>query len=202
MNKLLFIVSLLISFAASAVELKVGDILLQPLNCWSCSLIEMEENTIYSHAGIVVAVAPEVLVAEALNKVRVLPLKTFHARTRPGGKLSVQRLTNEDAVDYLQANQPKLMQMYQDWFHGSDYDHDFLWNNMDANGVEKFYCTEFITKLIQGFLGIELPTKDMHFERNRDQWMRFFKGNPPDGKRGNSPGDFERAEQLYEVGEI
>ena len=202
MHKLIFILSLFISLSVQAVELKVGDILLQPLNCWSCGLIEIEENTIYSHASIVIALEPEVMVAEALNKVRVLPLKTFHARTRPGGKLSVQRLTSSAAVEYMQKNQAGLYKMYQEWFEGSDYDHEFLWNNLDANGNEKFYCTEFITKLVQGFLGIELPTKDMHFEKNREQWMRYFKGNPPDGKRGNSPGDFERAEQLYEVGEI
>lgn len=203
MYKLIFISSLLFSLTSwASVELKVGDILLQPLKCWSCSLIEAEEETIYSHVGIVVAVKPEIIVAEALGKVKTLPFKTFHARTRTGGKLSVQRLVSDEAVEHLQNNQPAFFEMYMNWFHGAKYDHQFLWNNLDENGVESFYCSEMVTKLIQGFLGIELPTKEMHFERNRDQWMRFFKGTPPDGMRGNSPGDLERSDKLYEVGEI
>ena len=203
MNKLVFIFALLFSLSGLAsVELKVGDILLQPLKCWSCSLIEAEEETPYSHAGVVIAVEPEIIVAEALNTVRLLPLATFQARNKNIGKLSVRRLTNSKAVAYMQENQGKLLSMYQSWFHGAKYDHAFLWNNLDADGYEMFYCTEFITKLYQGFLGVELPVKYMHFQKNRDQWMKFFKGTPPDGKIGNSPGDFQRAENLYEVGEI
>lgn len=194
---------MLISFNLwASVELKVGDILLQPLDCWSCSLIEAEEETIYSHVGMVLAVQPEVIVAEALGTVRVMPLKTFQARNAKSGKLSVRRLTHEGAVDYLQKNQRAFERMYYDWFHGSKYDHAFLWNNVDENGDEMFYCSEFITKIYQGFLGIELPIKYMHFEKNREQWKKFFKGTPPDGKIGNSPGDLEKSDKLYEVGEL
>lgn len=203
MTKILAFLFCFVAFSSFAsVRLQVGDILLQPLKCWSCALIEAEEETIYSHVGIIIAVEPEILVAEALNHVRVLPLATFNARTRKDSKLSVRRLVGRNAVNFLQKHQMHFRQLYQNSFHGLKYDHRFLWNDVDEFGNETLYCSEFVTKLIYQFLGIELPVKRMHFEKNREQWIRFFKGTPPDGMIGNSPGDLERSNLLYEVGLI
>ena len=63
MTHVIFLVFL--SLNLGAFELKVGDVLLQPLSCWSCSLIEAQEKSIYSHMGVVIENDPEVLVAEA-----------------------------------------------------------------------------------------------------------------------------------------
>jgi adenylate kinase family enzyme len=57
--------------------------LLQPLKCWACSLIEAEEETIYSHVGVVVATSPEVMVAEAFSMVRKLSLNEYNQKTAP-----------------------------------------------------------------------------------------------------------------------
>jgi hypothetical protein len=94
------------------------------------------------------------------------------------------------------------MAYYLNYFDGLKYDHDFLWNNLDENGEEKLYCSEMVTKLLQGFMGIEVGTRRMKFDRNRDQWIRYFRGNPPDGKIGNSPAVFEHSELFYVVGEL
>ena len=59
-----------------------------------------------------------------------------------------------------------------------------------------------VTKLLSGFMGIELPMKRMKFDINRDQWIQYFHGNPPDGKWGNAPASFEKSELFYEVGEL
>jgi hypothetical protein len=42
----------------------------------------------------------------------------------------------------------------------------------------------------------------MKFDINRDGWLKFFQGNPPDDEWGNSPAIFERSDLFYEVGEI
>jgi hypothetical protein len=186
----------------AAPDLKVGDILLQPLKCWSCALIEAEEETIFSHIGIVIEVKPEVKVAEAFGKVVLKNLKDFHAKTEQGQKISIRRFRNERVVDYFVRNAKELKQIFQNDFEHRQYDHNFLWNNFDENGDEKFYCSELVSKLISAFIGIETPIKRMHFIRNREHWIKYFKGNPPDGQWGNSPGDFERSELFYEVGEI
>ncbi|MFP5387094.1 MAG: hypothetical protein ACLGHN_13520, partial [Bacteriovoracia bacterium] len=122
--------------------------------------------------------------------------------TQKGQRISVRRLVREDAVHYLQNQQQHFYQYYLDMFHGLEYDHDFLWNNLNENGYEKLYCSELITKLLQGFLGVEVGTRQMKFDKNREQWIRYFRGTPPDGKLGNSPAVFENSSLFFEVGEL
>ncbi len=187
---------------AEALELKVGDVLLQPLKCWACSLIEAEEETIYSHVGVVVATSPEVMVAEAFSKVRKLSLSEYNQKTEPGQKLMVLRFRRDDLVAEFQNSQSEFKKLFETSFEGALYDHDFRWNNFDEQGNEKLYCSELVSKLFQAFVGVELPIKRMHFEKNRESWMTYFRGNIPDQQWGNSPGDFHRSELFYEVGEL
>lgn len=196
--------SLLLAFPLNAlsIQLKVGDILLQPLRCWSCTLIEEQEESIYSHMGIVIETSPEVLVAEALTTVRVLTLKEFNSRTEKGQKLSVRRFRNSRARDFIRRNERRFQDMYYKDFDGLHYDHAFLWNNFDDQGNEKLYCSEMVTKLLSGFLRIEIPMKRMKFDKNRAQWIKYFRGNPPDGKWGNSPAVFEQSDLFFEAGEL
>jgi hypothetical protein len=192
----------LISLSAqAAVDLKVGDILLQPLDCWTCTLIEEEEDTIYSHIGIVLSVNP-VMVAESRGKVQLVSLQAFNSITQKGQNIAVLRFQNEKAVDYFQQNQNRLLSVFRSDFEGLKYDHDFLWNNFDKNGNQMLYCSEMVAKLLQAFMGLEPLVKRMHFKHNLDQWQRYFKGNPPDGQWGNHPADFGRSELFYTVGEL
>jgi hypothetical protein len=199
---ILSILLISLSLPAQALSLRVGDLLLQPLKCWACTLIEQEEETIYSHVGVVLQTEPEVLVAEAFGNVRLISLKEFDAKTEPGQELMVLRFRNDRLSEVFQTRASDLIRIYKDDFHGAKYDHDFLWNNFDENGQERFYCSELISKLFQAFIGLETPIKRMHFQKNRDQWMTYFRGNIPDNQWGNSPGDFERSELFYHLGEL
>jgi hypothetical protein len=199
---LLFLLVSLVTHAQTAPVLKVGDVLLQPLNCWACSLIEAEEETIFSHIGIVLAVEPEVLIGEAFGTVRKIGLAEFNAKTERGQKLLVIRFRNDDLSDDIHNAASAFMKMFDDEFLGAKYDHDFRWNNFDESGDEKFYCSEMVSKLFQAFVHVETPIKRMHFQRNRDNWTTYFRGNIPDNEWGNSPGDFERSELFYHVGEL
>jgi Permuted papain-like amidase enzyme, YaeF/YiiX, C92 family len=192
----------LVSLSSHALELKVGDVLLKPMDCWSCSLIEAEEETIYSHMGIVIATKPSVIVAEALGNVRKVSLEAFLATTEKDQKISVRRLNNEKAVSYISAHQDILLSLFKNDFESLSYDHEFRWNNLDENGKEKLYCSEFVGKFLFAFMGIEAPIKRMHFTQNRDQWEKYFHGNVPDNQWGNSPGDFERSEYFHPVGDL
>ena len=203
MLKLLLTAILLqFSFASLALTLKVGDVLLKPMDCWSCSLIEAEEETIYSHMGVVLAVSPEIIVAEALNKVRQMPLKEWQLTTEKNQKIAVRRLNNDKAVDHLTLNHKELKRLFSSEFEGLSYDHDFRWTNLDESNREKLYCSEFVGKFLFAFMGIEAPIKRMHFLKNREAWVRYFKGNVPDQQWGNSPGDFERSDLYHTVGEL
>jgi hypothetical protein len=95
-----------------------------------------------------------------------------------------------------------FLKTFETEFQGAKYDHDFRWNNFDEQGNEKFYCSELVSKLFAQFLRLESPIKRMHFNANRENWMTYFRGNIPDHEWGNSPGDFERSELFYQVGEL
>jgi hypothetical protein len=203
MKLIYLILSLLLSFELLAkIELRVGDVLLQPLKCSACSLIEAEEETIYSHIGVVISTGPEVLVAESFGKVRKISLREFNQKTEPGQKLKVLRFRNGDLSMDIQARSELLIKVFQEEFEGLKYDHDFRWNNFDETGKEKFYCSELVSKLFQAVIGIETPIKRMHFQKNRDAWITYFRGNIPDDEWGNSPGDFERSDLFFALDEI
>ncbi len=202
--KLIYLIfSLLLSFKLLAkIELRVGDVLLQPLKCSACSLIEAEEETIYSHIGVIISASPEILVAESFGKVRKISLTEFNQKTEPGQKLKVLRFRNDELSDDLQKSADLLMKIFLEEFEGAKYDHDFRWNNFDETGREKFYCSELVSKLFQAVIGIETPIKRMHFQKNRDAWMTYFRGNIPDDEWGNSPGDFDRSDLFFAMDEI
>ena len=205
MNKCFLILSLLISLTAGAQntpQLRPGDVLLQPLKCWACALIEAEEDSIYSHMGVVLTVTPEILVAEALGTVKKVTLKEFLAKTELGQKTKLLRFRNDQLTALFQANSRLFLKMFNDEFEGATYDSEFLWNNLDLAGKEKLYCSEMISKLFQYFVGIETPIKQMHFRKNREHWLAYFQGNIPDDRWGNSPADFDRSELFYSVGEL
>lgn len=202
MTKIILALIFLVPFKLLALELKVGDILLQPLNCWSCRLIEEQENSIYSHMGIVIETTPQVLVAEALGTVRILSFTEFNARTEKGQALSVRRFKDADIVESLTTKKNFLMDLFQGKFEGLKYDHDFLWENLDEAGEEKLYCSEMVAKLLTDFTALPMPIKLMKFDKNREHWIRYFKTTPPDNKWGNAPADFERSNLFYEVGTL
>ena len=205
MTKFLLLLLLVLSqsiHAQSSPALKAGDVLLQPLKCWACSLIEAEEETIYSHVGVVLAVEPEIIIGEAFGTVRKISLADFNSKTEPGQMIMVLRFRNDELSEDIQNAAADFMKTFDEDFSGAKYDHDFRWNNFDENGAEKFYCSELVSKLFQAFVGVETPVKRMHFQTNRDNWMTYFKGNIPDNEWGNSPGDFERSELFYQVGEL
>jgi hypothetical protein len=189
-------------FTLFALELKVGDILLQPLDCWSCSLIEAQEKSIYSHMGLVIQTTPTVEVAEALGVVRILSLKDFNSRTQKGQRLLVKRFQNKLITANLERRQKEFRHYFKNKFENLKYDHEFLWDNFDEHGLEKLYCSEMISKLFLGFLAVEIPVKRMKFDINRDEWIRYFNGPPPDDEWGNSPATFEKSELFYDVGEL
>lgn len=160
-----------------------------------------QENSAYSHMGLVVATKPSIKIAEALGSVRLTSLEEFRGRTK-NQKLSVRRFKDADLVNFIQLNSQRFLQDFKYNYEGLPYDQEFLWDNFDTSGNEKLYCSEMVSKMLTGFLGIAMPAKRMKYDINREHWTEYFKGNPPDGKWGNAPADFEKSNLFYEVGEL
>tara|TARA_Y100000780_G_scaffold219872_1_gene226580 strand:+ start:44510 stop:45061 length:552 start_codon:yes stop_codon:yes gene_type:complete len=174
--------------------LKTGDLLLQPLSCWSCFLIEEQENTKFSHMGIYFNIDGEDLVLEAYGEVKLTPLADFLNRTEVGENVQVRRFKN---INFLEKELIRIALPMV----GLSYDNEFLWFNENQKG-EKLYCSELAYKLFYKFYGEGLPLKPMSYDKNRKYWAKFFKDNIPDGKLGNSPGDFERSKLFETVGHL
>lgn len=188
--KLLVLISLFFSFQAHS-KLKVGDILLQPLYCWSCSLIEAQTKSEYSHIGVVIEIKKnDIYVAEAFHKVRKVTLAEYLSKTEKGSAVKILR------PYFVSQN---LLQIYNKEFDGLNYDRDFRWNNFDSMG-EKIYCSELLYKLFKR-AGMHFPkSQRMRFDVNREYWLKYFRGNIPDGEVGVSPEDFNKESKYTLIG--
>ena len=191
------IFSSIFSIQAIAFTMKSGDLILEPISCYLCNLIEAEEESPYSHIGVLVFNQGNWSVLEAWGNVRMTPLNEFLSRKKKNTPSLVLRANRNLIARPLQTQD--LLIRFENQFAGHSYDSQFLWNNSDDHG-EKLYCSEFVVKFMEFFLTQPIPTKAMHFEKNRDLWMKFFHGNPPDGQPGLSPGDFEHNSQFKHVG--
>ncbi len=189
--------TIILSFSTAASELKTGDILLQPLNCWSCSLIQQQESSNYSHIGMYLELAGKSMVIEAYGKVQLVSLDKFLAKTA-----SVDQVRDQVKVmrtDGLDANMMKLLGEDALKLVGNPYDAKFLWDNY-INEQEALYCSELVYKLLvkqKNFLNLE--PKVMLFDINPEYWDRFFRGDTPRGKQGISPEDFQLSSDFYFV---
>ena len=193
------LISLLGLRANAAFHLKSGDLILESLSCKLCSQIEAEEKSPYSHIGVLVFDHGNWTVLESWGKVRTSTLTDFLSRRKKETHALVLRLNPN--VNSVQMSADLMLSRFDNQFKGLSYDSEFLWNNVDANG-EKLYCSEFVAKFMQFFITVPILTKPMHFEVNREVWLKYFHGNPPDGAPGLSPGDFERSPLFHRVGTI
>jgi hypothetical protein len=186
------------AFALSQSELRTGDVLLVSLPCHICSIIEAEEGAPFSHLGLVLVENNQIRIADAYHKVASAPLSEFLKLIKPGTHPVVVRPLNARG-GFLKLDSSELVHRFHGSFEGLSYDSEFLWNNHDTHG-EKLYCSEFVAKFLNAYLPNPVEPKPMHFNFERGEWMKYFKGNPPDGKPGISPADFSRSRAFQNLG--
>lgn len=180
---------LIFSSSALAFELKPGDIILIELRCYSCSLIADETGSRFSHSAVVLGkYEGETVVAQALGPVHALKLSKFLAQKQPESTALVMR-------PFAQLDANLLVNEFSANWLGRPFDKGYTWDD------EKLYCSEFVAKFLEVFLGPVFPPKPLDFSRNWDFWNRVM-DRVPQGEPGNSPGDFEHSENLMQVGEL
>lgn len=186
-------------------ELQTGDVLLQPLYCRLCELIESEEQTIYSHMGLVIQREKETFVLESFGSgVKIVTFDEFNKKTQKNQKLRHLRFKNPQVANYLSevTQTLRLLLVFKNKYEGLKYDEKFLWDNVDENGKEKIYCSELVAKILNDIMEWNYPIKRMHFSRNVSEWDRYFSGNTPRDEWGNSPADFERSSEFVHLGDL
>lgn len=174
----------------------VGDIIFQPMDNRVARLIEEEEDSFFSHVGIVLEVGYEIKVAEAYGSagVSLIPLRTFLKKNDPLRPAVVAR-----HIDWRVINENKedLLERFKDEFKGKGYNYKFDWDSTDS-----FYCSQMITLLLNPYISDKnkIKTKKMHFSKYPDKWREILGGEPPIGKEGNSPGDFDHDPNFLKLG--
>jgi hypothetical protein len=184
-----------------AFSFKSGDLILLPLNCYSCEIIEQETQSSYSHSGVLIQEEGQWFVAEALLKVELTPLKIFLQRVRPGFKAGVFRPKKWINKRPKKLNQRLLKSFKQD-FEGLPFDPLYLWDNFDTNGNEMLYCSEFLSKFLTPFLPLHFIPGPMDYRDRWEYWSRVYEGNVPQGRPGTNPGDIEHSVLFKFLGEI
>ncbi len=137
--------------AEPQLQLKDGDIIFQTTTSSQSKAIQLATHSRYSHVGIVYFENRRPMVLEAVQPVRVTPLKKFLSRS-VGGHYVVKRLKNADIV--LTPTVLAKMQSVGRSFVGKNYDWAFGWSD------SRIYCSELVWKIYKQGAGIELaPTK-------------------------------------------
>ena len=123
-----------------------GDIVFQDSDGFQSAAIRLATNSSYSHCGIVLSINEEWMVLEAVQPVRVTPVKQWIAQGT-NNKYVKKRLKESDLLTHKVENK---MWATGKSFIGKNYDIYFGW------GDDKLYCSELVWKIYHRALGIEL----------------------------------------------
>ena len=179
------------SLSLLADSFKPGDILLAPMNCYLCKLIEMETNSSYSHLFIFIG---DGSFAHSLSKVEYISffkIKQIVDSSRP-----MLLVRHNDSNEF---NTSKLKNIFENSFLGLPYDKDFSWDNFDNRGREKLYCSEFVLKLMNNSFNLEMSPVPMTYDYYYEVWENYFQGGVPEGLPGVAPSFFEKNDNFRKI---
>jgi uncharacterized protein YycO len=124
-----------------------GDIIFQTSESKQCEAVRIATNSKFSHCGIIYDINGEKYVYEAVQPVKVTPLKQWISHGKENSYL-VKRL--KDANTILKPKVLEKMKAYGSQFKNKDYDLYFEWSD------DKIYCSELVWKIYKNGAGIEL----------------------------------------------
>lgn len=127
--------------------LRDGDIIFQTSQSRQCEAVRIATNSKFSHCGIIYDIKGEKYVYEAVQPVKITPLKEWITHGQ-GNSYLVKRLKNADSV--LNPSVLEKMKSYGSQFKNKDYDLYFEWSD------QKIYCSELVWKIYKNGAGIEL----------------------------------------------
>jgi hypothetical protein len=196
----LSVLLMFISFSSIASEglWRSGDVILIPLNCYSCRYIESESGAPFSHSGVLLKIKGKWRVAQSLGEVSSLEVEKFLSMGRKGEKALLLRAKFLDKKISSQS----MNKIFKRDFKGLGFDPSYRWDNFAADGTELLYCSEFVTKFLNRFLTKKIIPSKMDYSHNYDYWLNYFAGDVPQNELGNSPADFYFSKEFIKVEEI
>lgn len=136
-------------------KLQIGDIIFQTSNSSQSQAIQAATHSKYSHLGMIYTENGKYLVFEAVQPVKLTPLKDWIKRGQDGHYV-VKRLKNAGEV----LNKETLAKMKKIGleYMGKNYDPYFEWSD------QRIYCSELVWKIYKRALGVEIGKLQMFKE--------------------------------------
>lgn len=173
-----------------------GDILFQDFESNQNTAIKLATHSPWSHCGVVFYEGRQPMVWEAVNPVKITPLKEWIARN-DSSYYEVRRIKNRDT--YLTDQVITRMKTEGRRHLGKPYDIYFEWAD------DNLYCSEFVWKLYKRAAGIEVGLRhpltdyDLSHPVVKSTMAERYGDSLPLDELIVSPEDIYRAEILEPV---
>lgn len=130
-----------------SVPLQNGDIIFQSSRSGQSLAIQLATKSKYSHVGIIYKIDGKIFVYEAVQPVKITPLKEWISHG-DNHHFVVKRVKNSDEV--LTQEVFTKMKQVGEKFKGKNYDLYFEWSD------KRIYCSELVWKIYKEGAGIEV----------------------------------------------
>jgi len=175
-----------------------GDIIFQTSKSSQSKAIQLATNSKYSHMGIIYENDGQYFVYEAVQPVKLTPLKEWVNRGE-NGHYVIKRLENADQV--LTSSILNKMKNIGEQFKGKPYDIYFEWSD------DKIYCSELVWKIYKQALDIEigqlenLSDFDLSNEIVQTKMKERYGDNIPMNEKVISPAAMFNSDKLITIEE-
>ena len=175
-----------------------GDIIFQTSKSSQSLAIQMATNSKYSHMGIIYENDGQFFVYEAVQPVKLTPLKEWINRGE-NGHYVIKRLKNADQI--LTSSTITKMKQIGEQFKGKPYDIYFEWSD------DKIYCSELVWKIYKQATGVEigqleqLSDFDLTNEIVQIKMKERYGDNIPMNEKVISPAAMYDSEKLITIEE-
>ncbi len=173
-----------------------GDIIFQTSKSRQSKAIQLATNSKYSHMGIIYENNGDFFVYEAVQPVKLTPLKEWISRG-VNGHYVIKRLKNADKI--LTAKVLEKMKSVGEKYKGKPYDIYFEWSD------DKIYCSELVWKIYKEAVDIEigklerLSDFDLSSEIVQSKMNERYDNNIPMEEKVISPAAIFNSDKLEVV---
>ena len=179
-------------------KMQNGDIIFQTSKSSQSKAIQLATNSKYSHMGIIYENDEKYFVYEAIQPVKLTPLKKWINRGE-NGHYVVKRIKNSENI--LTDRIINEMKVYGEKFKGKSYDIYFEWSD------DKIYCSELVWKIYKEVTDIEigklehLSDFDLSHEIVQNKMKERYGENVPMNEKVISPAEMFDSNKLITIKE-
>ncbi len=192
----ILIIIMFLSSCNKGLILQNGDIIFQISKSRQSNAIQKATNSKYSHMGIIYIIDGDEFVYEAIQPVKITPIKKWINRG-VNKHYVVKRL--KDWKTLLTNKNLSKMKKIGEQYKGKSYDIYFEWSD------ERIYCSELVWKIYKNSIGVEIGDLKMLKSFNlsdpivKKMMFERYKDKIPYNEKVISPKDMFDSDKLFTV---